>query len=36
MRVSYDPEADALYIQLRAASPADSIDLTVLLQFARS
>lgn len=27
MRISYDPDADALYIQLRAARPADSLDL---------
>ena len=27
MRIGYDPESDALYIQLGAASPADSVDL---------
>ena len=27
MRISYDPHADALYIQLRTATPADSLDL---------
>jgi uncharacterized protein YuzE len=27
MRINYDAEADALYIQLRAQTPADSIDL---------
>ncbi|MBI4299752.1 MAG: DUF2283 domain-containing protein [Chloroflexi bacterium] len=27
MRITYDPEADALYIELREARPADSIDI---------
>lgn len=27
MKITYDPEADALYIQLRDATPADSMDL---------
>lgn len=27
MRITYDPEADALYIELRSGAPADSIDL---------
>lgn len=27
MRISYDPQADALYIQVRAIPPADSVDL---------
>ena len=27
VRISYDPHADALYIQLRTVPPADSIDL---------
>ena len=27
MRITYDPEADALYIELRRATPADSRDL---------
>ena len=27
MRITYDPEADALYIELRHATPHDSIDL---------
>ncbi len=27
MRITYDPEADALYIELRRAVPADNIDL---------
>ena len=27
MRITYDPEADALYIQLREAIPGDSVDL---------
>jgi uncharacterized protein YuzE len=27
MKITYDPEADALYIQLREAQPADSLDI---------
>ena len=27
MRISYDPEADALYIELRSAAATDSVDL---------
>jgi uncharacterized protein YuzE len=27
MRITYDPEADALYIELRRATPADSRDI---------
>ncbi len=27
MRITYDPEVDALYIELRKAKPAGSIDL---------
>ncbi len=27
MRITYDPEADALYIQLRSGNPEDSLDL---------
>jgi uncharacterized protein YuzE len=27
MRITYDPEADALYIQLRSVVPSDSVDL---------
>lgn len=27
MRITYDGEADALYVELRAAEPQDSIDL---------
>jgi uncharacterized protein YuzE len=27
MKISYDPEADALYIELRDARPADSVDI---------
>lgn len=27
MRITYDEEADALYIQLRVSEPQDSIDL---------
>jgi uncharacterized protein YuzE len=27
MRITYDPEADALYIELRHATPADSRDI---------
>ena len=27
MRITYDPEADALYIELRQAMPADSRDI---------
>ena len=27
MRITYDREADALYIELRRATPADSLDL---------
>jgi uncharacterized protein YuzE len=27
MRISYDPEADALYIELRSVAPADGVDL---------
>jgi len=27
MKITYDQEADALYIQLREAAPADSTDL---------
>ncbi len=27
MRISYDPEADALYIELRPATPEDSVDI---------
>ena len=27
MRITYDPETDALYIELRPATPTDSIDL---------
>lgn len=27
MRITYDPEADALYIQLRSVGAADSFDL---------
>ncbi len=27
MRITYDPEGDALYIELRRATPADSLDL---------
>ncbi len=27
MKITYDPEADALYIELREAQPADSIDI---------
>ncbi|HLI51089.1 MAG TPA: DUF2283 domain-containing protein [Thermomicrobiaceae bacterium] len=27
MKITYDPEADALYIQLRSVRPADSFDL---------
>jgi len=26
MKITYDPEADALYIELRKASAADSVD----------
>ena len=26
MKITYDPEADALYIELRDARPADSMD----------
>ena len=27
MKIEYDPEADALYIQIRAAHPSDNIDI---------
>ena len=27
MRIEYDPEADALYIQIREAHPDDNIDI---------
>lgn len=27
MKIEYDPEADALYIQIREASPHDNIDI---------
>ena len=27
MRITYDSEADALYIELRPATPADSLDI---------
>ncbi|MBI2863977.1 MAG: DUF2283 domain-containing protein [Chloroflexi bacterium] len=27
MRISYDPEADALYIELRPATPENSVDI---------
>lgn len=27
MKITYDPEADALYIELRGARPADSLDI---------
>lgn len=27
MKIEYDPEADALYIQVREAHPADNIDI---------
>lgn len=27
MRITYDSEADALYIELRSAEPADSMDI---------
>lgn len=27
MKITYDPEADALYIQLREVEPKDSVDL---------
>jgi uncharacterized protein YuzE len=27
MRIEYDPEADALYIQIREANAADNIDI---------
>lgn len=27
MKITYDPEADALYIELRDARPADSMDI---------
>lgn len=27
MRITYDPEADALYIELRAARSVESVDL---------
>lgn len=27
MRIEYDPEADALYIQIREAEPSDNIDI---------
>ena len=27
MKIEYDPEADALYIQVREARPADNIDI---------
>ncbi len=27
MKISYDPEADALYIELSGAEPADSMDI---------
>jgi uncharacterized protein YuzE len=27
MKITYDPEADALYIELRDAPPADSMDI---------
>ena len=27
MKIEYDPEADALYIQLREAHPSDNIDI---------
>jgi len=27
VRISYDPQADALYIELRTVPPADSVDL---------
>ncbi len=27
MKITYDPEADALYIELRDARPADSVDI---------
>lgn len=27
MKITYDPEADALYIQLREAQHADSVDI---------
>lgn len=27
MKIEYDPEADALYIQIREAHPSDNIDI---------
>ncbi len=27
MKIEYDPEADALYIQIRQAHPSDNIDI---------
>lgn len=27
MKIEYDPEADALYIQIRQAQPSDNIDI---------
>ena len=27
MRITYDPEADALYVELRDARPSDSMDI---------
>lgn len=27
MKIEYDPEADALYIQIREARPADNLDI---------
>jgi uncharacterized protein YuzE len=27
MKIEYDPEADALYIQIRQAPPSDNIDI---------
>jgi uncharacterized protein YuzE len=27
MKIEYDPEADALYIQIREAAPTDNIDI---------
>lgn len=27
MKIEYDPDADALYIQIRAADPEDNVDI---------